>query len=164
MARSKKQLHSWNKVTPGDIISFRYKNEKTKRTLTHSVLVLNPRLPVYLKDGKITKHLIGIKLEQSNLINLYLNQRQILVMEQIGEFQRIDEDNQLYRLKIKDRFILNNRRGVKQEAYDKLARSLDIKGNYRTYDYYKAIKSAVYLEPIRVFTEIKVIDKDEDKL
>ena len=63
--------------------------------------------------------------------------------------------------------LLNNRRGVKQEAYDKLARSLDIKGakkkvyevlsrelnirgQWRTYDYFKAKKSAVFLEPITV--------------
>ena len=33
-----------------------------------------------------------------------------------------------------------------------------IRGQYRTYDYLRAKKAAVYLEPIRVFTE--VLDED----
>ena len=35
----KKQPYNWNKVTPGDIISFRYKSKTTKKTLVNSVLV-----------------------------------------------------------------------------------------------------------------------------
>ena len=35
----------------------------------------------------------------------------------------------------------------------KISKSLDIQGQYRTYDYMTAKKSAVYLEPIRVFTD-----------
>ena len=98
---NKKQPHSWNKVRPGDIISFRYKSKSTGKTLVQSILVLNPRLNVTLKNGTTTKHLIGIK----------------------------------------------------QEAYDKISKSLDIKGQYRTYNYMEAKKSSVYLEPIRVFTD-----------
>ena len=67
---NKKQPHSWNKIRPGDIISFRYKTKSTGKVLVHSLLVLNPRLPVVLKDGTKTKHLIGIKLEESNKIEL----------------------------------------------------------------------------------------------
>ena len=96
----KKQPYNWNKVTPGDIISFRYKSKTTKKTLVNSVLVLNPKLPVRRKDGSSTFHLIGIKLEESNKISLRLNQRQ-----------------------------------------------------YRTYDWKTATKVAVFLEPIRLFTE-----------
>ena len=62
---NKKQPYNWNEVKPGDIISFRYKSKSTGRTLMQSVLVLNPRIPVTLKDGTKTKHLIGIKLEES---------------------------------------------------------------------------------------------------
>ena len=50
-------------------------------------------------------------------------------------------------------FILNDIKGIKQSAYDKISKSLNIKGQYRTYDYKTAKKSAVYLEPIRVFTD-----------
>ena len=50
-------------------------------------------------------------------------------------------------------FIVNDKKGIKKEAYDKISKSLDISGQYRTYDWKKAKTSAVYLEPIRVFTQ-----------
>ena len=58
---NRKQPYNWNRVKPGDIISFRYKSELIGRTLVNSVLVLNPKLPVKKKDGSSTFHLIGIK-------------------------------------------------------------------------------------------------------
>ena len=54
-----------------------------------------------------------------------------------------------------ENFIINDKKGIKKQAYDKISRSLDIVGQYRTYDYLTAIKSAVYLEPIRVFTDVR---------
>ena len=150
---NKKQPYNWNRVKPGDIISFRYKSKSTGKTLTNSVVVLNPRLKVKLKDGTFTRHLIGIKLEESNRISLRLNQRQVMLLEKIGDFKKIDDENNLYKLEIKKTFILNDIKGVKQSAYDKISKSLGIQGKYRTYDYMTAKKSAVYLEPIRVFTD-----------
>ena len=149
----RKQPYNWNRVKPGDIISFRYKSESTGRTLVNSILVLNPKLPVQRKDGSSTFHLIGIKLEESNKINLRLNQKQINILETIGEFKPIDLKNKLYELVIKPNFIINDKKGIKKQAYDKISRSLDIAGQYRTYDWRKARKVAVFLEPIRVFTE-----------
>jgi hypothetical protein len=150
---NRKQAYSWNRVKPGDIISFRYKSKSTGRTLVQSVLVLNPRLNVTLKNGTTTKHLIGIKLEESNKVSLRLTARQVSLLEKIGDFKKIDEVNNLYKLEIDNRFILSDIKGIKQEAYDKISKSLNIKGQYRTYDYMTAKKSAVYLEPIRVFTD-----------
>ena len=149
----RKQPYNWNRVKPGDIISFRYKSESTGRTLVNSILVLNPKLPVQRKDGSSTFHLIGIKLEESNKINLRLNQKQINILETIGEFKPIDLKNKLYELEIKSTFIVNDKKGIKKQAYDKISRSLDIAGLYRSYDWRKARKAAVFLEPIRVFTE-----------
>ena len=149
----RKQPYNWNRVKPGDIISFRYKSESTGRTLVNSILVLNPKLPVQRKDGSSTFHLIGIKLEESNKINLRLNQKQINILETIGEFKPIDLKNKLYELEIKSTFIVNDKKGIKKQAYDKISRSLDIAGQYRTYDWRKATRVAVFLEPIRVFTE-----------
>jgi len=125
----------------------------TGKTLVQSVLVLNPRINVKLKDGTSTKHLIGIKLEESNKISLRLSQRQVMLLEKIGDFKKIDNQNNLYKLEIDSKFILNNIKGIKQEAYDKISKGLGIQGQYRTYDYMTAKKSAVYLEPIRVFTD-----------
>ena len=149
----RKQPYNWNRVKPGDIISFRYKSKSTGRTLVNSILVLNPKLPVQRKDGSSTFHLIGVKLEESNKINLKLDQRQIRILETIGEFKLIDLKNKLYELIIKPNFLINDKKGIKKQAYDKISRSLDIAGQYRTYDWRKATRAAVYLEPIRVFTE-----------
>ena len=153
MAGNKKKPYSWGRIKPGDVISFKYKSKSTGRKLTHSILVLNPRLNVTLKNGTPKKHLIGIKLEESNKISLRLNTRQVRILEKIGDFKKIDESNNLYKLKIDKRFILNNIKGIKQEAYDKISESLNITGQYRTYNYLEAKKSAVFLEPIRVFTD-----------
>ena len=150
---NKKQPYNWRRVTPGDVISFKYKSKSTGRTLIQSILVLNPRLNVKLKDGTTTKHLIGIKLEESNKISLRLNKRQVMLLEKIGDFKKISNENNLYKLEIDSKFILNDIKGIKQSAYDKISKSLDIQGQYRTYDYMTAKKSAVYLEPIRVFTD-----------
>jgi len=150
---NKKQPYNWGRVTPGDVISFKYKSKSTGRNLVQSILVLNPRVNVKLKDGTSTKHLIGIKLEESNKISLRLTARQVMLLEKIGDFKKIDDQNNLYKLEIKKTFILNDIKGIKQSAYEKISKSLGIQGQYRTYDYMKARKSAVYLEPIRVFTD-----------
>ena len=148
---NKKQPYNWNRVKPGDIISFRYKSKSTGKTRVNSILVLNPRLNVTLKDGTTMKHLIGIKLEESNKISLRLNKRQVMLLEKIGDFKKIDDKNNLYKLEIDNRFVINDIKGIKQEAYDKISKSFEIKGQYRTYDYLQARKSSIYLEPIRVF-------------
>ena len=150
---NKKQPYNWGRVTPGDVISFKYKSKSTGKNLVQSILVLSPKLNVTLKNGKTTKHLIGIKLEESNKISLRLNQKQVRLLERIGDFKKIDDKNNLYKLEIKKTFILNDIKGIKKSAYDKISKSLNIKGQYRTYDYMTAKKSAVYLEPIRVFTD-----------
>ena len=155
---NRKQPYSWGKVKPGDIISFRYKPKSGNPPKTQTILVLNPRLNVTLKDGKTTKQLIGIKLEESNKIKLRLNQKQVNILEQIGNFVNIDEKNNLFKLIIKPQFLRNDIKGIKQEAYDKISKSFDIQGQYRTYDYTIAKTSSVYLEPIRLFT--KVDDED----
>ena len=149
----KKQPYNWNQVRPGDIISFRYKSKSTGRTLMQSVLILNPRLNVTLKNGTKTKHLIGIKLEESNKISLRLTAKQVTLLEKIGDFKKIDDKNNLYKLEIDNRFVVNDTKGIKKSAYDKISKGLNIQGQYRTYDYRRARASAVYLEPIRVFTD-----------
>ena len=149
----KKQPYNWGKVKPGDIISFKYKSKSTGKSLVQSILVLNPRLNVSLKDGTKTKHLIGIKLEQSNKIKLRLTSKQVNILEKIGDLVPLDTENNLYRLNIDSRFVMNDIKGIKEQAYNLISKSLDITGQYRTYDYMTAKKSAVYLEPIRVFTD-----------
>ena len=158
---NRKQPYSWNRVKPGDIISFRYKSVRKGTTRTHSVLVLNPKLNVKLKDGFVTKHLVGVKLEESNRMSLTLDKREVSLLERIGNFRQIDVKNNLYKLIIDRRYIVNDILGVKKTAYDIIAKSFKIAKQYRTYDFLEAAKSAVFLEPIRVFTNIES-ETDED--
>ena len=150
---NKKQPYNWNRVKPGDIISFRYKTKSTGKVLTHSLLVLNPRIPVTLKDGTKTRHLIGIKLEESNRIELRLNRRQVDIFNKTGDLESVNEKENIFRVKFKDRFVINEIKGVKPTVYDLIKKSNEIQGQYRTYNYLEAKKSAVFLEPIRVFTD-----------
>ena len=163
---AKKIPHSWDMVKPGDIISFRYKTKRTNLTKMHSILVLNPRLPIIgAKAGQSKFHLIGIKLEQSNIQQLRLTSREVFFLEKIGEFVSVydlDGPENLYKFNIDSKFILNEKRGVRKRAYDLISKSLNIEGQYRTYDYRRARRSAVYLEPIRIYREVKGEETDED--
>ena len=151
----KKQPYNWGKVKPGDIISFKYNSKSSdKSSRTQSILVLNPKLQVKLKDGTQTKHLIGIKIEESNAINLKLTSKVISLLEKIGEFKTLDEKNKLYKLEIDPRFIVNEIKGVKPSVYNLIGKG-ELKKQYRTYEYDVVKISAVYLEPIRL--DIKAI-------
>ena len=151
---NRKLPYNWEKVSAGDIISFKCKTKSTGKTKVHSILVLNPSL-IVKGQKKVTTQLIGIKLEESNKIQLEITQKQIQIFEQIGNFITIDEENNLYKLDINRNMIQNDIKGIKPRAYDLLSKGLGVVGQYRTYDYYKARKSAVFLEPIRVFTNVR---------
>ena len=99
---SKKQAYKWGRVTAGDIVSFRYKTERTGKTRIHTILVLNPRLNMSLKEGGQKRMIAGIKLEENNKITgdygLKITSRQLFFLEKIGDMERISEDNNLYKL------------------------------------------------------------------
>ena len=153
---NKKLPYNWKRVVPGDVISFKYKTESTGKVRVNSILVLNPMINVKLKDGTSKRHLIGIKLEESNKVKLLLNNQRIKALEKIGDFIKIDDKNNLYKLTIKETYLISDIKGIKKQAWDIISKNLSIKGKYRTYDYDKAKKSSVYLEPIRARM------KDED--
>ena len=94
-------------------------------------------------------------------MSLTLDKREVSLLEMIGNFKQIDVKNNLYKLTIDRRYIVNDILGVKKTAYDILAKSFKINKQYRTYDFLQAAKSAVFLEPIRVFTNIES-ETDED--
>ena len=86
------------------------------------------------------------------MIELRFNKRQVDILNKTGDLEAVNAKENIYRVKFKDRFIINEIKGVKPRVYDLISRSNEIQGQYRTYDYLQAKKSAVYLEPIRVFT------------
>ena len=145
-----KQIYTWGKVKAGDIISFRYKSKQSNSLTT--ILVLNPKLPYSRVDETQTFHLVGLKLETHG-IRPILRDKQVLVrlLEKVGVIQVVDGENEIYRVLIKN----VNTRGVKQDTYIKLKRQLEKYNLYRTYDYMKARKSQVFLEPIVLPKQIK---------
>ena len=150
---NRKLPYNWEKVSAGDIISFKYKTKSTGKTKVHSILVLNPSL-IVKGQKKNTTQLIGIKLEESNKIQLEITKKQIQIFELIGNFITIDEKNNLYKLDIDRNMIQNDIKGIKPRAYELLSKGLGISGQYRTYDYYQARRSSVFLEPIRILGSI----------
>ena len=90
---NRKLPYNWKRVVPGDVISFKYKTESTGKVRVNSILVLNPMINVKLKDGTSKRHLIGIKLEESNKVKLLLNNQRIKALEKIGDFIKIDDKN-----------------------------------------------------------------------
>ena len=123
-----KLRYSWNKVGPGDIISFVYKNKEGRR-LRRTILVLDPK----------HKNLIhGIQLEVSNIPT---NPEIKKILESAGTTEVVDADKKIYRVTLG---------GTAKQTYNKLKRLIDRHGIYRTYNYDKARKSSVMLEDLRL--------------
>ena len=158
--------YNWEKVSPGDIISFKYKTQSTGKTKMHTIMVLNPSL---MKKGqkKVSTQLIGIKVEESNKLQLEITKKQIAIFEQIGKFVALDEESRttksqgLYKLDIDRNMIQNDTKGIKPRAYDLLSKGLGVSGQYRTYDYYRARRSSVFLEPIKLFAKLDELDEEK---
>ena len=140
-----KQIYNWSKVSVGDIISFRYQGKKATRGELQTVLVFNPRLPVKRKDESQTFHLVGLKLEVQGTIPIVKNKPLLVqLFEKIGDLQVVSEDDDIYRLLIRE----IGTKGVRPGVYKRIQRDLKKFAIYRTYDYVQARKSQVFLEPI----------------
>ena len=89
-----KVITQWPKVKAGDIISFRYKNERSGRALTHSILTLARDIKVPTKSGD-KRFLIGLKIEESNRPLVPRDVIEKFLME-IGEIELVDAKNKIY--------------------------------------------------------------------
>ena len=134
----KRKPYQWGRVRPGDIISFKYKSKSGQNKL-QTILVLNPRFIKKLKEGGNTKQLIGIKLKSAAKLTMRLTAQKVKFLERIGDFKVVDEKNELYRLDIKETFVLGDIKGIKRNAYDKIAQNMGISGKYRTYNYQETL-------------------------
>ena len=141
-----KQIIKWVQVEPGDIVSFRYRSENSTRTLMQTVLVLNPKINVKLKNGTQKIQMVGLKLEESNRSSIALKGKRKL-LETVGDLHLIDEENRIYRVEIEPRNIISKVKGVKEAFYYKIKSIIKGKDIYRVYNWDK-IPSMVYLEPI----------------
>ena len=146
-----KVITQWPKIKAGDIISFKYKNEKTGKNLTHSVLVLAKDQKVPTKTGD-KRFLIGLKIEESNRPLVPRDVVEKFLME-IGEIELVDAKNNIYGLRLETKGKMGQ---VQLRRLYRDFKPLNRNNNlYRTYDYIKARKSPVYKEPIKISNTLK---------
>ena len=88
--------YRWNKVSPGDIISFIYENRDGKK-LRRTILVLEPKLRNGAKNPSSQYLVHGIQLEVSNQPTL--TQMKTL-LEQAGVTEIVDEKKKIYRVQL----------------------------------------------------------------
>ena len=149
-----KVITQWLKVKPGDIISFKYKNERTGKNLTHSILVLSRDHKIPYKSGT-KRYLIGLKIEESNrpLVPRIVVEKFLM---EIGQIELVDAKNMIYGLRLETVITTGRMQRAQLKKIYKNLKPLNRKNNlYRTYDYLKVRKSPVYLEPIKLSNDVK---------
>nr|BAR35061.1 hypothetical protein [uncultured Mediterranean phage uvMED] len=141
--------YRWNRVSPGDIVSFVYEN-KDGRKLRRTILVLDPKLKNRAKNPSSQYLIHGIQLEVSNQPTL----RQMkTLLEQAGVTEIVDEQKKIYRVR-----LLSDAKGT----YKKMRTIINKYGIYRSYNYDKASKSTVTLEDLRLPTQFVQELKNEN--
>jgi hypothetical protein len=139
-----RKSYNWNKVQPGDIISFRYPSKSTGLKL-HTLLVFGVKVPYKKKDGTGTHHLVGMKLEERNM-PVVASAKIINALQRVGKIELIEV--------VKTNEAIVKFVGTKSASNkifvegDKLKGLLKSEAIYRTYDYATARKYGVYLEPL----------------
>ena len=142
---------SWNVIQAGDIISFKYKSERTGKSREHTILVLNPKFQSSrLKDGggqEITFRLIGLKLAEQNIRTIKEGAKVVTqIFNRLGTLVAVDETKDIYRVDMKKADLFWG--GAKDTVYRRIKYLLGKEPIYRTYDYEIAKKSGVFLESI----------------
>tara|TARA_B100000131_G_scaffold224319_1_gene215940 strand:+ start:176 stop:670 length:495 start_codon:yes stop_codon:yes gene_type:complete len=141
---------NWNKLEPGDVISFRYQSvDKSKPPRTNTILVLNTKYQKKLKSGKTGYYLNGLKLEESN-ISIFTNKEDAWnLLTEVGWVSIRSLKNELYKIDIAGRYI--GTYGATDSLYNKIQSTpAGKKAEYRTYDWDQVRKSSVYYEPIKL--------------
>ena len=164
-----KRVHSWGMVTAGDVISFRYEGKVKGSSDLTTVLVLNPRLPYTRKDKTSTLHLVGLKLEsRGSILTVGSKPKLVTLLEEIGEIDIIETTgiDTLFNVIINTPDLAAGRRGkkgVKKSVYKRIKALIKNYSVYRTYDFVKASKSAVFLEPVVLPKElVEFLTKEPD--
>ena len=132
-----KIAYNWNKVSRGDIISFRYRT-KEGRLFRRTILVLEPKLRNKAKNPTSNYLLHGIQLEISNQ-PVISNIKTIL--ESAGEVGVVDVDKKIFNVQLN---------ASTKAVYNKVKNLINKHGMFRTYSYDKARKSQVFLEDLRL--------------
>ena len=140
---------NWNKLMPGDIVSFRYEpSDKVKPIRTHSILILNSKYPKTLKNGKRKFYINALKLEESNR-KIFKDKRDAwLLLKRMGWITMRSLEDEIYSVKLDPKYI--GPFGAKETLYKMLMITpAGKKAEYRTYSWESAKASAVFYEPIK---------------
>ena len=145
-----KQMASWGEIVPGDIVSFRYEPlDETKKPRMQTVLVLNPKFPKKLKNGKKQFYINVLKLEESNR-KVFMNTTQAWqLLKEMGWISIQSLKNEIYTIEIDPKFL--GTYGAKEKLYNVLKRTpIGRKAEYRSYLWKVAKKGSCFYEPIKL--------------
>tara|TARA_B100000287_G_scaffold340543_1_gene327000 strand:- start:718 stop:1320 length:603 start_codon:yes stop_codon:yes gene_type:complete len=146
-----KQPANWANIDAGDIISFRYKSliEEDAQSKTTTLLVLNPKYPKKLKNGKTEYYVNGLKIESNN-ISVFTNREEVYqLLNRMGDVVFRDRKNEIYRVQF-DKLFLGSF-GASDRLYNELKKTaVGKKAVFRSYLYDTARKYAVFYEPIKI--------------
>ena len=142
---------SWNEIRAGDIISFKYKSERTGKSREHTVLVLNPKFQTSRSKAgggqETTFRLIGLKLAEQNIRTIKEGAKVVTqIFNKLGTLVAVDETKDIYRVDMRKADLFWG--GAKDTVYRRIKYLLGKEPIYRTYDYEIAKKSGVFLESI----------------
>ena len=133
-----KLRYSWNNISSGDIISFRY--NKMRRT----VLVISPKYTLIKVDNSKVELMSGLQLETKDN---RAAPKILTILKQLGTLQLVDDDNEIYRVNFDGRKLDADKRKLASSVKLLVANKNDL---YRTYDYNKMRKESpmVFLDDL----------------
>ena len=142
---------SWNEISPGDIITFKYKSKSTGKSRTQTILVLNPKwVSTRSRIGGVQEkvfHLIGLKLAEQGIRTIKEGAKVVTqIFNKLGTIVPIDVKKEIYRIDMRKADLFWG--GAKENVYKRIRYLLGKEPIYRTYDWKEAKKNAVYYESI----------------
>ena len=142
---------SWNEISPGDIISFKYKSKSTGKNRNQTILVLNPKFVSTRSSigGAQEKvfHLIGLKLAEQGIRTIKEGAKVVTqIFNKLGTVVPIDASKDIYRVELRKADLFWG--GAKETVYRRIRYLLGKEPIYRTYDWEIAKKSGVYYESL----------------
>ena len=138
-----KLRYSWNEVTSGDIISFKY--NKKRRT----VLVISPKYRIIKVDNSRVELMSGLQLETQEKRAL---PNMVTVLKQLGRLVLVDEDKEIYKVSFDGRKLDTEKRSLASTVKLLVSDKNDL---YRTYDYKKMRRES----PIVMLDDLKSIPR-----
>ena len=137
---------SWNRIQPGDIITFNYKSKSTGKTRLQTILVLNPKWYIVV-DGQRVFQMIGLKLAEQRVRTIKEASKVVTqLFDKLGTLEVIDEKKDIYRVRMKKQDLFWG--GSKRNVYRRIRYLLNKEPIYRTYDWEQARKSGVFYESL----------------